>query len=234
MREPKVDREWYVLTVALAATLIAVVAYIFIFRDLPLGGPTAWAEFGDFFGGVINPIVGLATVLLVVQTLRVTRQEAAEQRKLLQHQINDASKQQVLDEHLKRLDRMLAAWSDLMMVKPRMGYLDGTGSARYFSGYTLGEAFATKELNLYVEQIAEAGQVPVSDTLGDLQPVRAFLEELAQYLVEYDQATRTHILTTYYRHRVASTAYAMYWLGALDRTTLDRVCLDPEDHPGFI
>jgi hypothetical protein len=51
-----------------------------------VGGPEQWAWFGDYFGGIVNPACGIITAFLVVRTLRVTREEAADSRAELQRQ----------------------------------------------------------------------------------------------------------------------------------------------------
>ena len=64
------------LAVVVGVTVVAIAAiigYNIWFIALPLGGPESWAQFGDYFGGILNPIIGLATVVLVLETLRITR-----------------------------------------------------------------------------------------------------------------------------------------------------------------
>lgn len=85
-----------------AAAFIAVSAYIAYFgviKNLPQGGPDSWAGFGDFLGGILNPIVGIVTVVLLVRTLQeqqcaidLQRDELAAQRHELELQREEAKK----------------------------------------------------------------------------------------------------------------------------------------------
>lgn len=43
--------------------------------DRRLGSSAQWGEFGDFIGGVVNPLVGLGTVLLIVFSIALQRRE---------------------------------------------------------------------------------------------------------------------------------------------------------------
>lgn len=42
--------------------------------------PDHWGQFGDFLGGIVNPSVGLVTIILLVWTLRSQQRELREQR----------------------------------------------------------------------------------------------------------------------------------------------------------
>lgn len=73
-----------IIWAAILAWLLAVVVYAWHFWlrhfwfwcDLGLGTRGEWGQFGDYIGGVINPIVGLATVVMVVQTFLFPRRSA--------------------------------------------------------------------------------------------------------------------------------------------------------------
>ncbi|NUA26121.1 putative phage abortive infection protein [Cupriavidus basilensis] len=63
-----------VLVVISAITIIA--TYYRYYKDNPITADnTAWGQFGDFLGGTINPVVGLATVILVLITVILQREE---------------------------------------------------------------------------------------------------------------------------------------------------------------
>ncbi|EFF76086.1 hypothetical protein HMPREF0004_2571 [Achromobacter piechaudii ATCC 43553] len=49
-----------------------VAAYLVYFKfylDAPAGGADSWGQFGDFLGGLLNPVVGTVTIVLLVRTL---------------------------------------------------------------------------------------------------------------------------------------------------------------------
>lgn len=59
-------------------TTLAVVLYYSNFGGRSLSeDPEQWGQFGDFLGGVINPVVGLVTVFLVIVSISVQRKELA-------------------------------------------------------------------------------------------------------------------------------------------------------------
>lgn len=87
-RVKEFDWKVFALTMVTAlAGIAAVIAYLIVFRHQPLGGPEEWCELGDYLGGVINPVVGIVTVVLVVMTLRVTRAEAQAARAQIAEQL---------------------------------------------------------------------------------------------------------------------------------------------------
>jgi hypothetical protein len=74
---------WIVLTVA----IFAVGSYSAAFYELPINeNPGSWGTFGDFVGGLLNPLVSIFTLLVALQVwqlqrdeLRLTRAELSKQ-----------------------------------------------------------------------------------------------------------------------------------------------------------
>ncbi|WP_082889775.1 putative phage abortive infection protein [Achromobacter ruhlandii] len=54
--------------------LSAYFAYFGIYRSAPPGQPESWGQFGDFLGGLLNPVVGTITIVLLVRTLLAQEQ----------------------------------------------------------------------------------------------------------------------------------------------------------------
>jgi uncharacterized membrane protein len=72
--------------------MIAVGAYIANFFDRPISSETGdWGTFGDFLGGIVNPVTGLVTIVLLVLTLRSQQDELEEQRRQLAKQAFEQS-----------------------------------------------------------------------------------------------------------------------------------------------
>lgn len=220
-------REWLVASVTFAGMLAAISAYVFFFGRLEPGGPRSWGEFGDFFGGVVNPLVGLATVVLVVRTLQVTRQEAASQRELLDTQINQLALQNILAEHQKRLDGLLSSWNTLMQTKLWINRGDQAGLLGQLHDRPLGEAFADPSL-LMTANLRERGTRPADTGPTDaaLGPVFVMLQEFAEYTSDYDAASQTKVLTNYYRRRVGTTAFILNAYQLLDDDVTEELFLD--------
>lgn len=64
---------------AIAAILVAVL-YAIQFANTGIGGPERWAQFGDYFGGLMNPIVALAALWLLAANLSELRKSNEELR----------------------------------------------------------------------------------------------------------------------------------------------------------
>jgi len=80
----EIDR-WKFAITALAAALIG--AY-FIYFGLVLNlnaavDPDKWGTFGDYFGGLMNPIVAFAAFFWLTQSVKLQKQELAETRREL-------------------------------------------------------------------------------------------------------------------------------------------------------
>ncbi len=62
----------------------AIFIYMYQFKGYSLGGTTAFGEFGDYIGGILNPILGFATVILLISSIRIQMKELRESTKALQ------------------------------------------------------------------------------------------------------------------------------------------------------
>lgn len=65
-----------IVTAAVLVAFAVIYAYFVNFKGQPVSGdPQHWGQLGDFVGGLVNPVVGLATVILVFLTLILQRHE---------------------------------------------------------------------------------------------------------------------------------------------------------------
>ncbi|HOY24708.1 MAG TPA: hypothetical protein PK002_16240 [Cellvibrio sp.] len=84
--KPLIAQRWALLA-ALAAYVIFLAIYL-LSRDIPYvqvrADAAAWGQFGDYVGGVINPVVGLITIWLLTASLKQSQKEMALTRKALQ------------------------------------------------------------------------------------------------------------------------------------------------------
>lgn len=74
-----------ILWIAVFGPFLAAGIYISVFNKNPWGGPEEWAQFGDYFGGVVGPIIAFAAVLGVLLTIRIQREELNATRRELQN-----------------------------------------------------------------------------------------------------------------------------------------------------
>lgn len=212
------DRDWWIVAAGLSALLGAIVAYAIKFglvQALPFGGPGEWGEFGDYVGGLVNPVIGLATVILVVRTLKVTRTEAADTRRELskqtghlESQVKHFERREMLDEMRKRLDGALSDWN-LALEVPFAGINRLHPDGELYSWKNVGNT--TTRMFLYRPDIlGELKKHAGKDALSQLRPdwgpkfahLIQLLEEMELYCLEYDSASGDKRVSNFYRHRI--------------------------------
>ncbi len=69
-------QNWRVVYTIVGGVFLAVLLFygVWFFGPLSSKGST-WAQFGDYFGGVLNPVVGLAALIALLWTLKLQREE---------------------------------------------------------------------------------------------------------------------------------------------------------------
>lgn len=73
--------ERIILLVLAFAVLAVFGTFLFHFYDLKIGTDlTNWGQFGDYFGGTLNPIIGLVTAYFAYQAYQNTRVSAQQQK----------------------------------------------------------------------------------------------------------------------------------------------------------
>lgn len=70
----------FAVVVAVMAISVAGLYYAKFSANGASGNPTSWAEFGDYFGGVLNPIIGLFTIIILAITLRINSDQLEQSR----------------------------------------------------------------------------------------------------------------------------------------------------------
>lgn len=89
MDSETIDRHMKVTRILLAAVtvIVSVTFLLMFFRFFELekyASPEAWGQLGDYFGGVLNPIVGACTLYWLLISVRIQRTELGETRDALQ------------------------------------------------------------------------------------------------------------------------------------------------------
>jgi Putative phage abortive infection protein len=95
-----------------AALLIAI--YVAVFRTLPLKErPEAWGQFGDYIGGLLNPLISLFTLTVAVsvwelqrKALNIQKQELAETRNAIKRQTFDQFFMSMLESHRSMIEQV--------------------------------------------------------------------------------------------------------------------------------
>lgn len=97
MKWPKVKLRWsysredvVLALVAVFGLPLACVAFWMLVRNDALEFPGHWGQLGDFVGGFLNPVVALAALYMLAQSVRIQRKELAEARDALRGQAASA------------------------------------------------------------------------------------------------------------------------------------------------
>ena len=81
------------LLLILAVSVVAIVAfsaaYMLMFGYFPIKDRAAWAQFGDYFGGILGPIISLFALIALVLTIALQYRQLAYSRRALE----DSSKE---------------------------------------------------------------------------------------------------------------------------------------------
>lgn len=76
------------------AALLLLLAYVAAFHALPADkSPPAWGSFGDYVGGLLNPLISAFTLIVAVKVWRQQKTEMAETKRALQEQAKTAEQQ---------------------------------------------------------------------------------------------------------------------------------------------
>lgn len=85
MTESKFKSLINTLALLVAFGVMAVISiYIYRFQHNSLGGTASFGAFGDYIGGLLNPILGFATVILLIYSIRIQMRELRDSTEALQ------------------------------------------------------------------------------------------------------------------------------------------------------
>lgn len=224
--EVRGDFRFAYLVILLAG--LAVVAYVSFFARHAIGDPGDWAAFGDYFGGLLNPVIGIVTVVLVIKTLQATRREADLTRQQLQQQIAHSQLELRLNEMHKRLEGIYGEWGKAVQDKATLPMrtmpgsnqmqlipeLEGASVAR-----VLNDAEFQGESRKVVDGIAGAAY---QGYWGKAYGRHAnLMAEFGQYCRQYEEAAGNSIVADYYRNRVFMAATTLYQMRLLADSAWD-------------
>ncbi len=112
------------LVVGLAALLL-VIAYGLTFRQLPANeDPSAWGTFGDFLGGLLNPLVSTFTLFVAIEVWRQQEMELSETKAALKDQAKTAQanrREQRFFDLMRVYQQTLDTFQELLGGDPKNG-----------------------------------------------------------------------------------------------------------------
>jgi uncharacterized membrane protein len=94
----KIKLRWFLIAgfLALMAIVIVVYRYTAVFTTNVMADREAWGQFGDYFGGVLNPLLSFAAFITLLITLRAQLVSEAKSEALVQGQVREQRMFQLL------------------------------------------------------------------------------------------------------------------------------------------
>lgn len=107
--------QWWLLIIPVVLTLAAVGSYAYTFHAWPTHErPEAWGTFGDFVGGLLNPVIAACTLFVALGVWKLQKTELLETQAALKDQAKTAEQQRseqrffdVLNLYFRTLDEMV-------------------------------------------------------------------------------------------------------------------------------
>lgn len=217
------------VALAVILALLAISSAYGIYFGLVLrsnfGSPDSWGQFGDYVGGLVNPIIGIATVLLIIKTLNVTREESRRSRAEMQLQLEHFQKQEILGDLRKRLEGTLAAWNTAMDVIAPV-FLRGSLESKRAVMDASQLPFRYYLYHSYI--INEMTNVASGNDFADarnwwnrnLELFLHLLDEFHLYCADYESRVGNVELTDFYRRRIQQPLRAFKAIGIADKEVL--------------
>jgi hypothetical protein len=187
---PRADR--LVISVAVLATLAIIAVYLYAairFHWTPSNDPADWGPFGDFLGGVLNPMVAFAALILLYKTYSFQRTELFETKRHFQKEARKSEIHQVIAQIDQNIRVMLSATVESNAVKNVKGQPLSVG---------------------VLEDLIRRGWNPPQDNYihrpeSDLEtPIKYYLKQigaqlviLEEYLKQYSAVAETEAMTVY-------------------------------------
>ena len=215
------------LTTAIAVGLFTF--YIVTFKGGLSHNQSNWGVFGDFFGGVLNPVFGFFTLIVVLLTftlqnrqlemnkteLETTRQELRNTKEIAALQV----------EHLKTQFKANDLYKMIKLVYQEfLCKIDESPHKKLeFEkiGKSTGGTFR-RHLNLdFEEKILLFNHHTTNIEL--YRPLNLLLLELSNYLNEYHTLTNEDTIPYYYKRRLEYIVRAMLNYGLIEKTLADKL-----------
>lgn len=237
--------DFLVIAFALGSAAIAAAAFALRFLANEPGQPTDWADFGDYLGGLANPIFGLATVVLLVRTLTQSREASADNAKALTEQIAEMKRQRdsalresKLADHRRRIDRALDIWEAYLETPvtdlercPDQKFAEGLDKNTYTMREVLYGDWYRKEASWIMWQ----GQPERKDPWPRFWPkfglAARYMTQMATYIDEYAAVAEDEVLVNFYRLHLKPAAQTLVSMRVISQRVKHSIEQVPEVDP---
>lgn len=159
--------------------------YAWTFSHFPIDeNPAAWGTFGDYMGGLLNPLISLFTLIVAVQVWRLQKTELLETRKAVEEQGKTAEQQRREQRFFDLLNLYKSTVESISIEQTAED-----GQVRTFSGK---RAFSALTSNRLSTKLSELFELRGSWCVAPLDPATA--NDLAK-----NWARRSSLLDHYFR-----------------------------------
>ena len=236
------NTDWLATVAVLGAMLVAIFYYIDTFCTVRSANEAIWGSFGDYFGGIMNPFIGLVTVLLVLRTLEVSKEEAETTR--LEMKIQNDLLQAELEEargsaRLQEIERCMSAIIDELRAslggEIDEGFpigMDDSESPVYATtprtkASVVGHRWAVSRIdNAMLADQNKSGNASFRQVLRRTWEVKfsreiSLVSELSVYCSLYERRSITHYALNYYKNRASDIANCLFSLELINQAQWD-------------
>lgn len=231
-KAPSAEKSFKWLIILLAIVAGCLLAFYFLNFHGGIGDKGDFGAFGDYFGGVLNPILGFATVSLLVwslkyqmdelalsrQELALTRQELAEtkeetalSRKAVEAQVEHLKKEAQLNE-LRQILAIQIEFIDKCLSTKVHGEYIGFSSAGNYIEFTLSDFLnesgnISTDSNIYFKkQLSASTPNPI---LNNMEELKQYLYQYSVLALEYKQASSEVIFAFPYLTKAITLIYTL-------------------------
>lgn len=115
------NRSIFFVAGAILSVFALYAGWFYIANNMPVSSsPEAWGQFGDYVGGILNPIIAFMAFFWLLQSVRIQKVELLETR-------NELSKQARISLHTTKLSawsiRLENIMSDISQIREEINYL---------------------------------------------------------------------------------------------------------------
>lgn len=237
-----------------AICVMAAAAYAYLLfhgwrNGLPMGGPEEWGQFGDYFAGVTNPVLGFFTLWLLLRTLQITRQVRDDTAAMMSDQRNDMGEQlrllqddakrrvdsERIDTHRRILQGILVAWQSEMASGTYNGPVTVKGNAAFPAvqekafGALLYDPRMKVSLKSDIcpdEKILEQYELMVDNWRNRFaEPIR-LIHEMDVHAQRFISADGPEVEAEFYRSRLAPAVGVFHSAGLITQDVARRFSID--------
>ena len=205
LKNSKIPFTFY-LFIGLAITFVLIVIGIYMFyfgRNGVSRNPSDWGPFGDYFGGVLNPIFGflslialLITIHLQLHSIKVSEEAHSKQNEYLERK----EKKEEWQAIICHIEKLIQKQAETKIIKNGV-VVGNIGSAISRVGELMSKKGIHGDTNFANEQLKS---ICDGITIEKLYCLRSALTSLLEYLVKYqkyivenDTAIISHYVSSY-------------------------------------